>query len=77
MVAGREVDPAIQGRVDRLAARLEENPDDAAGWARLVRSYNVLGETEKRDAALVEARARFKDRPRDLKSIEDAVNAAP
>lgn len=76
-VAGREVDPAIQGMVERLAARLQENPDDPAGWARLVRSYRVLGEEDKLNAALADARVRFKDRPRDLKSIEDAVNAAP
>lgn len=76
-MVGRQVDPAIQGMVERLAARLKEEPDDPAGWARLVRSYRVLGDEAKLNAALSEARVRFKDRPRDLKSIEDAVNAAP
>ena len=37
----------IRGMVEGLAARLEENPDDAEGWRRLARSYAVLGETEK------------------------------
>lgn len=46
----------IRGMVARLAARLEENPDDAEGWDRLARSYRVLGETEK--AAEAEQRAR-------------------
>ncbi|MCE2483723.1 MAG: c-type cytochrome biogenesis protein CcmI, partial [Alphaproteobacteria bacterium] len=41
----------IRGMVEGLAARLEENPDDAEGWLRLARSYEVLGEAEKaRDA---------------------------
>ena len=41
----------IRGMVEGLALRLEENPGDAEGWLRLVRSYDVLGEPEKaRDA---------------------------
>jgi len=41
----------IQGMVASLAARLEREPNDAEGWARLGRSYGVLGEREKsRDA---------------------------
>lgn len=35
---------AIRGMVEGLAARLEADPDDPAGWARLVRAYGVLGE---------------------------------
>lgn len=31
----------INQMVDRLAARLKENPDDLAGWARLARAYKV------------------------------------
>ena len=45
----------IRGMVASLAARLEENPNDAEGWERLARSYRVLGETAK--AADAEARA--------------------
>ncbi len=43
----------IRGMVEGLAARLEENPDDAEGWARLARSWRVLGEREKERDALV------------------------
>lgn len=45
----------IRGMVARLATRLEENPNDAQGWAQLARSYEVLGEAEK--AARARARA--------------------
>ena len=41
----------IRGMVGRLAERLEQEPDDAEGWARLGQSYRVLGEDAKaRDA---------------------------
>jgi len=66
-------DAAIRGMVAGLAARLEASPDDAAGWARLVRAYGVLGETDKRDRALARARVQFRDRPRDLAAIEAAA----
>ncbi|HEX6612167.1 MAG TPA: tetratricopeptide repeat protein [Hyphomicrobiaceae bacterium] len=39
-------DPAIRSMVDGLAARLERDPRDAEGWARLMRSRIVLGETD-------------------------------
>lgn len=41
----------IRGMVDRLAARLEQNPSDREGWIRLAHAYDVLGETEKAQAA--------------------------
>ena len=47
----------IRGMVEGLALRLEEDPDDAEGWARLARSYRVLGEAEKERAALKAAGA--------------------
>jgi cytochrome c-type biogenesis protein CcmH len=47
----------IRGMVDRLAARLEQNPDDKEGWTRLARAYDVLGETDKAQAARARAAA--------------------
>lgn len=41
----------IRAMVDGLAARLETEPENGAGWLRLARAYRVLGEAEKSDAA--------------------------
>lgn len=41
----------IQSMVNRLAEKLEENPNDRTGWERLIRAYEVLGDTEKAEAA--------------------------
>ncbi len=62
MDAAAEMTPAerqamIEDMVDRLAARLAENPDDAEGWRRLARAYDVLGETEKAEEARARAEA--------------------
>jgi cytochrome c-type biogenesis protein CcmH len=64
---------AIRGMVDGLAARLAAHPEDGEGWVRLVRAYTVLGEREKRDAALAEARRRFADRPAILSELSAAA----
>jgi cytochrome c-type biogenesis protein CcmH len=56
MAAASEMSPEdrnamIETMVARLDARLKENPQDAEGWQRLVRSYQVLGKTDAaRDA---------------------------
>jgi cytochrome c-type biogenesis protein CcmH len=47
----------IRGMVERLAARLDQNPNDKEGWARLAHAYDVLGETDKAEAARARAAA--------------------
>lgn len=42
----------IEGMVANLDARLRENPADAEGWQRLVRSYAVLGKSDEAADAL-------------------------
>jgi cytochrome c-type biogenesis protein CcmH len=42
----------IRGMVDRLAAKLEANPNDPDGWRRLANAYEVLGENDKAKAAM-------------------------
>ena len=44
----------VEDMVNRLAARLKDQPQDVEGWLRLIRSYVVLGRTE---AAAEAARA--------------------
>uniref|UniRef100_Q07QA8 Tetratricopeptide TPR_2 n=1 Tax=Rhodopseudomonas palustris (strain BisA53) TaxID=316055 RepID=Q07QA8_RHOP5 len=46
----------IQGMVDRLAARLKQNSDDVEGWLRLARAYMVMGDRDKANGVLTEAR---------------------
>lgn len=41
----------IRAMVERLAARLEDEPDDLEGWRRLARAWDVLGESEKASEA--------------------------
>jgi cytochrome c-type biogenesis protein CcmH len=45
----------IRSMVDRLATRLEQNPNDKDGWTRLAHAYDVLGESEKAEAARTRA----------------------
>ena len=66
----------IKTMVATLAERLKANPDDPAGWARLIRSYAVLGDEPRRAAALAQARGLFKTRPADLRTVEQASAAA-
>jgi cytochrome c-type biogenesis protein CcmH len=47
----------IRGMVERLAARLAQNPNDKEGWTRLARAYDVLGEIDKAAAARARAAA--------------------
>ncbi|MEX0955449.1 MAG: c-type cytochrome biogenesis protein CcmI [Rhizobiaceae bacterium] len=42
----------IEGMVAQLDQRLRDNPDDAAGWRRLIRSFVVLGRADEARAAL-------------------------
>ena len=55
----QEATPMIRGMVDRLAARLETNPNDAEGWIRLMKSRTALGETDLAKDALRRALAAF------------------
>ena len=62
----------IRGMVQRLATRLKDNGDDVEGWLRLVRAYIVLGDRDKAQAALSEARAATKDAAR-LQMLNDGI----
>ena len=47
----------IEGMVAKLAARMEANPDDAGGWRKLARAYQVMGQADKANDALRKADA--------------------
>jgi cytochrome c-type biogenesis protein CcmH len=51
--------PDPKAMVAGLAARLKDNPDDAAGWQRLIRAYSVLGQRAEAQDALATARKIF------------------
>ena len=61
----------IRSMVAKLAGELAAHPDDPPGWARLLRSYQVLGDAEGHDAAMAKVREVFKNRPDDNKLIQD------
>ena len=66
----------IEGMVAQLAARLEADPADGDGWARLVRSYMVLGKPDEARAALTKARAALAGDAAALASVNEAATAA-
>jgi cytochrome c-type biogenesis protein CcmH len=49
----------IAGMVESLAAKLQENPDNIEGWMRVIRSYVVLDQRPKAEAALQTALKTF------------------
>ncbi len=51
--------PDPKAMVAGLAARLKDNPNDAAGWQRLIRAYSVLNQRAQAQDALATARKTF------------------
>ena len=49
--------------VERLAARLQQSPDDANGWIQLGRSYMVLNQPQKAVEAFTRELANLLGRP--------------
>ncbi len=65
----------IRSMVGRLAARLQQQPDDVDGWQRLGRAYTVLGEQDKAVDALSHAAQLAPKDPDLLVSYGDALLA--
>jgi len=65
----------IEGMVAQLADRLKTQPDDAEGWARLVRSYMVLGRPDDARTALADARVALAGEPDKLATVESEAKA--
>jgi hypothetical protein len=67
---------AIHTMVDRLAAKMQENPNDLDGWLRLAKAYRVLGETDKAKEAESKAEALQPNPPQDEMNKSEAPLAA-
>lgn len=64
----------IQGMVEGLAARLEDDPNDPPGWARLIRARQVLGQSEKAAADVARMKIVFESNPEVARNILESVN---
>jgi cytochrome c-type biogenesis protein CcmH len=61
----------VEGMVERLAARMRENPDDVNGWKLLGRSYGVMGRYPEAADAYAKAAVRA---PRDAQLLADLAD---
>jgi cytochrome c-type biogenesis protein CcmH len=67
---------AIIGMVGRLADRLKKDGSDAEGWVQLVRSYRALGDTDKAQAAIADARSALAADPAKLRRFAEGTEGA-
>jgi cytochrome c-type biogenesis protein CcmH len=64
---------AIEAMVARLAERLDKDGSDVPGWIQLVRSYRVLGKTEKAKAVIANAHAALASDQEALQRLNQGV----
>ena len=64
---------AIRGMVGGLAEKLSKDGHDPQGWLQLIRSYVVLGERQKAEAAVASARAHLAGDPQGLARVDELV----
>jgi cytochrome c-type biogenesis protein CcmH len=67
--------PNVAAMVQGLADRLKQHPDDPDGWQRLVRAYVVLGEADKAQASLADARKALAGSAGDLAQLDAEARA--
>lgn len=65
----------IDGMVSGLAARLEQDGRDLAGWQRLIRALNTLGRRDDAIAALGRARKSFDGQPQQLAELAELARS--
>ena len=68
--------PSVQEMVDRLAARLQEHPDDPEGWLMLGRSYMVMKRYREAATAFDKVHALVGDNPAVLLLSAEALAMA-
>lgn len=71
--AGQPDNAQILQMVERLATRLKSNPDDMEGWARLARSYKVLGRLDDAEKAYTKAQPLVDKTPDMLTDLADLL----
>jgi len=62
--------PDIAAMVQGLADRLKAHPNDPVGWRRLVKAYVVLGDTQKAQAALADAKRALTGNRREIAALD-------
>jgi len=75
-MSGADRQAMINGMVDGLAERLKVAPNDPAGWARLIRARQVLGQTEQAAEDVALMRDVFADNPETVQDILDSAGWA-
>jgi cytochrome c-type biogenesis protein CcmH len=78
MAAAAKLNPDQQdqmaaGMVARLAERLKKDGSDVEGWLRLVRSYRVLGQSDKAQAVIADARRALAGDPDKLRQLTEGA----
>lgn len=63
----------IQGMVEGLAQRLDDNPNNPAEWAQLIRARQVLGQTEQAAADVARMRDVMADSPETVQQILESA----
>jgi cytochrome c-type biogenesis protein CcmH len=67
--AAKAMSARISGMVASLEAQLKADPENAEGWARLLRSYDVLGDAAARAKARAAMQAHYANRPEVIADI--------
>lgn len=66
----------VEGMVAKLAARLENEPDNLEGWMMLARSYTMLGRAEAAEKAYRHLAEKMPDNAQVIADWADALGAA-
>jgi cytochrome c-type biogenesis protein CcmH len=64
---------AIEAMVERLAQRLKQDGSDVPGWVQLVRSYRVLGQSDKVKTATADAHAALAGNAEALQRLDQGL----
>ena len=66
----------ILGMVENLAEKLNAEPDNPAGWIRLIRSRLVLGQTEQAQSDFDLVKEIYKDSPEIIEEIQESTGVS-